>query len=169
MGAQEIERKFLVWVPPADLDSHPASAIHQGYLAIDSDGSEVRLRRRDTATWLTSKRGHGVVRAEAEIEITDAQFETLWPLTEGRRLEKTRYRIGAGEGPVIELDVYGGALAGLVVAEVEFPSRADADTFVAPSWFGPDVSEDDAYKNQRLASDPTAIRSHRAGAGASPG
>jgi len=147
----EVERKFLVWEVPPDLDRHPASAIHQGYLAIDSDGSEVRLRRRAEHTYLTSKRGHGLVRSEAEVEMSEAQFEALWPLTEGRRIEKTRYEISAGQHLVIELDVYGGGLEGLVVAEVEFPTRAQADAFDAPPWFGPDVTDDERYKNQRLA------------------
>ena len=147
----EVERKFLVWEVPPDLDRHPASAIHQGYLAIDSDGSEVRLRRRADRTYLTGKRGHGLVRREAEVEISDAQFRALWPLTEGRRIEKTRYEISAGQHLVIELDVYGGGLEGLVVAEVEFPTRAQADAFDAPPWFGPDVTDDERYKNQRLA------------------
>jgi adenylate cyclase len=149
----EVERKFLVWEVPADLDRHPASSIHQGYLAIDSDGSEVRVRRRGERRYLTSKRGHGVVRDEAEIEITVPQFEALWPLTDGRRIEKTRYEIGAAEDLMIELDVYGGGLEGLVVAEIEFPHPADADAFDAPAWFGPDVTSDDRFKNQRLATD----------------
>jgi len=149
----EVERKFLVWEVPADLDSHPATLIHQGYLAIDPDGSEVRVRRRGERRYLTCKRGHGLVRDEAEIEITEPQFDVLWPLTDGRRIEKTRYEIGAGESRVIELDVYRGGLEGLVVAEIEFPGPADADAFDAPVWFGPDVTSDDRYKNQRLATD----------------
>jgi adenylate cyclase len=147
----EVERKFLVWEVPADLDGHPASAIHQGYLAIDPDGSEVRVRRRGERWYLTSKRGHGLARDEAEIEITEAQFDALWPLSEDRRIEKTRYEISAEGSLVIELDVYGGGLEGLVVAEIEFPSPADAEAFDAPAWFGPDVTSDDGYKNQRLA------------------
>ena len=149
----EVERKFLVWELPADLDSHPASAIHQGYLAIDPDGAEVRVRRRGERRYLTGKRGHGLARDEAEIELSEPQFDALWPLTEGRRIEKTRYEITAGAGLVIEIDVYGGGLEGLAVAEVEFHSPADADAFDAPAWFGPDVTSDDRYKNQRLATD----------------
>jgi adenylate cyclase len=156
----EVERKFLVWEVPTDLDRRPSSAIDQGYLAIDADGSEVRLRRRAGRTYVTGKRGHGLVRSEAEVEISEAQFDALWPLTEGRRIEKTRYEISAGQRLVIELDVYGGGLAGLVVAEVEFSSRSDAEAFDAPGWFGPDVTDDDGYKNQRLATAglPSAAR-----------
>ena len=42
----EIERKFLGPEAPTDLDRWPATAIEQGYLAVDGDGTEVRVRRR---------------------------------------------------------------------------------------------------------------------------
>ena len=79
------------------------------------------------------------------------RFERLWPLTEGRRIEKTRYEIPADDGLTIELDVYDGALAGLVVAEIEFDSEQAADAFSGPDWLGREVTEDSRYKNQRLA------------------
>lgn len=152
MNALELERKFLVDKPPDDLHHHPASRIVQGYLVIGADGSEARLRRRRDLTWLTVKRGSGLVRLEQEVEITTAQFDLLWPLTEGQRIEKTRYEI-ALDGLVIELDSYEGALSGLLTAEVEFPSVAAAERFDPPSWFGEEVTNEDAYKNRRLAVD----------------
>ena len=76
----------------------------------------MRVRRRDGRSWLTVKSGAGRVRVEEEIEIEGDRFERLWPLTEGLRIEKTRYEIDADEGLVIELDVYEGDLEGLVVA-----------------------------------------------------
>ena len=149
----EIERKFLVAEPPSHLERWPATAIEQGYLALDEDGTEVRVRRRDGRTWLTVKSGAGRVRVEEEIEIEPERFERLWALTEGRRIEKTRYEIEAGDGLVLELDVYTGELEGLVVAEVEFESEEAAEAFAPPDWLGRDVTEDARYKNQRLARD----------------
>jgi adenylate cyclase len=150
----EIERKFLVETPPADLGEHPSSALEQGYVAIHADGTEVRIRRRDGASVLTIKSGGALVRVEEELAIDDDAFERLWPLTDGRRIEKVRHLIPAGPpGLVIELDVYGGDLAGLVVAEIEFGSEADAAGFAPPAWLGPDVTSDARFKNQRLAVD----------------
>jgi adenylate cyclase len=149
----EIERKFLVAEPPSDLERWPATEIEQGYLAITDDRPEVRVRRRDGQAFLTVKAGGGRVRVEEEIEIEPDRFDRLWPLTEGLRIEKTRYEIDAVDGLVIELDVYKGHLEGLVVAEVEFDSEAAADAFAPPDWLGRDVTEDARYKNQRLARD----------------
>ncbi|HKE81970.1 MAG TPA: CYTH domain-containing protein [Solirubrobacteraceae bacterium] len=149
--AIEIERKYLVDEPPADLDRWPATAIEQGYLAIAPDGTEVRVRRRAGDATLTVKSGGGRSRAEEELAIEPERFERLWPLTEGRRIEKTRYEIALEGGPTVELDVYAGALAGLVVAEVEFGSEEDADAFAGPPWLGREVTDDPRFKNQRLA------------------
>jgi CYTH domain-containing protein len=41
---------------------------------------------------------------------------------------------------------------GPVLVEVEFARAEQARAFVAPAWFGRDVSEDPAYKNRILAS-----------------
>lgn len=44
-GAQEIERKFLVdGELPVDLDDYPSEPVSQGYISIDPNGTEVRLR-----------------------------------------------------------------------------------------------------------------------------
>jgi adenylate cyclase len=155
----EIERKFLVPELPPALEQSQATRIEQGYLAIASDGTEVRVRRRDGETLLTVKGGAGRSRTEEEIVIDAGRFARLWPLTEGRRLEKTRYLIPA-EDLNIELDVFSGALTGLVVAEVEFASEEAADVFEPPAWFGAEVTDDARFKNQCLASEgaPTNLR-----------
>lgn len=150
--AVEIERKFLVSSLPGDLEGNPHALLEQGYLAVAPDGGEVRIRRRDGLCTLTVKQGSGISRVEDEIEISGAIFDSLWPATEGKRLEKVRYGIPAA-GLTIELDRYRGALEGLVVAEVEFPSEESAAAWAPPSWFGREVTNDPSYKNQRLALD----------------
>jgi adenylate cyclase len=118
----EIERKFLVDQPPSDLDAYPSAQIDQGYLAITENGLEVRIRNYGGQAFLTVKSGAGEVRLEEEIEIDERRFHSLWPLTEGTRIRKRRYLIPAGDGLRLELDVYGDALTGLLIAEVEFDS-----------------------------------------------
>jgi adenylate cyclase len=153
MPGQELERKFVLSGIPFELSGYAASEIRQGYLSIDPDGSEVRVRQRGPRHSLTVKRGAGIVRDEEELDLDDEAFGRLWPLTEGRRVEKTRYEIPASDGLLIELDVYAGQLEGLITAEVEFSSDAEAERFLAPDWLGREVTEDAAYKNRRLASD----------------
>jgi CYTH domain-containing protein len=144
----EIERKFLVSETP-DLAGTDSDEIEQGYLAIGAEG-EVRLRRKGEKLVLTAKRGAGISRDEAEIELDREAFERLWPLTEGRRLHKRRHVIPHGDR-TIELDVYEGDLSGLLVAEVEFPSEDEAGLFEPPDWIGEEVTGDERYLNETLA------------------
>jgi CYTH domain-containing protein len=149
----EIERKFLVPDLPAALERYDASDVRQGYLAVEDDGTEVRLRDRDGTATLTVKKGRGEVRSEEEIEIGSGDFDRLWPLTDGRRVEKRRHLIPAGGDLTIELDVYAGDLHGLATAEVEFGSEADSREFEPPDWFGRELTGDARFSNQRLAVD----------------
>ena len=148
--AWEIERKFLVAEAPPGLERYPHEAIRQGYLALSEDGTEVRLRHKADRFFQTIKQGEGLQRTEVEIPLARPQFEALWPLTEGKRVEKVRYAI-AHEGRTIELDVYQGALAGLITAEVEFPSLEASAAFQPPLWLGVEITEDARYKNKNLA------------------
>lgn len=146
----EIERKYLVDAVPPGLERYPHEAIVQGYLVVAEDGSEVRLRRRGGAYVQTVKRGEGGVRMEVEVALTREQFEALWAAVNHAPIEKVRYEIPF-EGHTIELDVYGGALDGLVTAEVEFDTADASAAFTPPSWFGRDVTDDPRYRNRSLA------------------
>jgi len=146
---KEIERKFLVEHLPENLQQYPSTEIIQGYLAITEDGSEVRLRKKGDSYFQTVKSGFGLQRGEAEIEISRDQFDQLWSMTEGKRIEKARYEIDYS-GRKIELDIYSGILEGLIVAEVEFDSIELAKSFAPPGWFGREVTEDERFKNRNL-------------------
>ena len=145
----EIERKFLVRETP-NLDGAKGDEVVQGYLAVDRDGTEVRLRRIGDCYFETVKTGSGLRRGEYETAITEEQFTVLWPATEGRRLEKTRYELEF-LGHTLYLDIYRGSLNGLEVAEVEFDSEGEGSLFAPPEWFGKEITEDSAYKNRNLA------------------
>lgn len=162
---KEVERKYLVDPEniPIDLESCQRAELKQGYLAISADGSETRIRSFGDGKRfeLTVKSSGTVIRDEQNIKITKEMFNTLWPLTSGARVEKTRYYIPLvdehGREYTAELDTYKGHLEGLATIEVEFGGReADAsvraDTFKPPEWFGKDVSGDKRYKNRSLAS-----------------
>jgi adenylate cyclase len=145
----EVERKFLLASLPGDLP--PGKRIEQGYIALDPAGAEVRVRRKGDAHSLTVKTGAGLVRGEEELELSAEDFARLWPLTEGRRVLKTRHDVDRGAGLKAEVDVYEDALEGLLVAEIEFPDEAAANAFAAPEWLGHDVTGDRRYANQSLA------------------
>jgi len=146
----EIERKFLVKRLPENLEELPQEEILQGYLAIAEDGTEVRIRKKGESCFLATKSGGSKVRIEEEVDISEERFDSLWPMTEGKRVKKVRYHI-IHEGVTIEIDLYQEKLQGLVTAEAEFSSEEASYTFHPPDWLGREVTEDKRYKNQNLA------------------
>ncbi len=161
----EIERKFIVKELSRELDRFPSERISQGYVAIGEGGLEVRLRRRGEHATLTVKKGLGRTRREEEIGLAPEQFQRLWPLTEGRRVEKVRYLIPTDDGLTIELDSYGDELDGLATAEVEFDSEARADAFTPPTGLGPRSPTIRAIATRAW---PATVRLHRPAGRRSP-
>lgn len=148
----EIERKYLLsGVPEAVLVVTPV-AIEQGWLPGERLQERVRrIRDADGERYVrTVKLGRGVERIEVEEEADRDLFEALWPLTEGRRVSKLRYRIPDGD-LVWEVDRFRDR--DLVLAEVELPS---ADVVPGPpAWLAPyvtrEVTGEPEYLNVNLA------------------
>ena len=152
----EIERKYLVCDLPEDLDSYPHVEIEQAYLCTSPT---LRIRRMGDRYILTVKQHLSVPgttaihNREEEFPLAPESYARLRSKCEGTPVAKTRYRIPLDD-LTVELDIFHGPHAPLVLAEVEFPSTAAADAFVPPAWFGPDVSTDPRYRNSYLASLP---------------
>lgn len=147
----EIERKWLLSDLP-DLSGCKSARIVQGYLAVAADATEKRLRKKGRKYFETVKRGTGLRREEREVEITKKQFNSLWPATRGRRLEKVRYTL-KWRAQKIEIDIYDKRFDDLMVAEVEFTSKKEAAKFSPPKWFGNEVTNKKRFKNVNLAAE----------------
>jgi adenylate cyclase len=150
----EIERKFLPDRVPTDRLPAAGTVMRQGYIA-EERGVAVRIRITQSSATLTIKGGGGLARTEVETTVPHDEAEALWALTEGRRIEKTRYEVplddGGQHGLIAEIDVYAGPLDGLCTIEVEFASHDDADSFTPPEWFGRDVTGEERWSNAALA------------------
>ncbi|BDG74531.1 CYTH domain-containing protein [Roseomonas fluvialis] len=147
--AFEIERRFLVQGEAWRTDVTTTRHLRQGYLARE-DGVSVRVRVAGDAARLTIKGPGGLVRREFEYDIPARDAEDMLALLcAGRSLRKTRHEVPL-DGLVWEVDVFEGALAGLVVAEVELPA-ADHPLRV-PAWAGREITADPRYANAALAS-----------------
>ena len=147
----EIERKFLVkdgsWQP-----AMRSVRLRQAYISTGPPAS-VRVRIAGDVAILNIKRQTGsITRDEFEYSIPVADAEAIMQgLCVGRPVEKTRHYV-VFEGLTWEIDVFEGANAGLVVAEVEL-EREDQDCPLPP-WVGEEVSTDPRYLNANLALDP---------------
>lgn len=143
----EIERKFLVDLSKFDYKEFPHKEYTQGYL---NTKPVVRVRREGDEYVLTYKGGGMMVREEYNLPLNKESFEHLIQKADGRVIEKTRYFIPFGKY-TIELDVFKGELAPLVMAEVEFETVEEAESFIVPEWFIEDVTNNPEYHNSRMS------------------
>ncbi|RWO23043.1 CYTH domain-containing protein [Mesorhizobium sp.] len=146
---KEIERKFLVsgdgWRDLIEADIR----IRQFYLVAAPDRS-VRVRISDGASAkLTLKFGSKArERDEFEYPILLADAEEMLAFAIGRVIEKTRHHV-RHRGHLYEVDVFGGMLSGLVVAELETPRDVQGE--MLPDWLGREVTGEHRFYNASLA------------------
>jgi adenylate cyclase len=146
----EIERKFLVDDVTSCLKEAKASfSIFQGYLSVDP-ARTVRLRTYNKQAFLTVKgasSSDGTTRVEWEKEITLKEAETLLPLCLPGGIRKTRHHVYHKQH-LFEVDVFEGALNGLVIAEIELKNANQE--IELPDWIGKEVTGDNRYYNSYL-------------------
>ena len=150
---QEIERRFLVHGTVRAAHG-TGERIIQGYLP-SRDGCTARVRIVRGKAFLTKKgRKTGCCRNEVEREIAlEIALRLLRDKRVGDLIEKTRYRIDH-HGFCWEVDVFHGANAGLVIAEIEL-DHPETD-FPLPDWAGAEVTHEPAYSNSSLSRCPIA-------------
>ena len=150
-GRLERERRFLVRRFPAEARIVRKRRIVDRYI----EGTSLRLRELadDGGTplyKLTQKVAHPGSGAQqgwiTTIALTKHEFDLLAQLP-ARVLRKTRYSL-----PPFGIDVFEGALDGLLLAEAEFETAAEADALVIPSFVSAEVSADDRLTGGRLVS-----------------
>jgi len=158
----EIERRFLVvgdaWRAHVRAEQH----LQQGYLTEGADLLTLRVRisrlqHQQALGWLTLKAPaavdasawpEGLVRQEFEYSIPLADAEALLALTP-RHVRKCRYLLNLEGGDWV-VDVFSGANAPLVIAEVEL-DRADCP-ISPPPWCAMELTGQHAFSNAALAS-----------------
>lgn len=150
----EIEKKYLVKTVPEQLEQYAHSHFTQSYI---SRQPVIRLRKiesEEKTSYMLTVKGEGLsVRQEFELSLQQEEYENLFRKTEGRVLQKMRYRIPLEQGYVAELDRFEAELEGLVLVEVEFPTEQEMQSFKAPDWFGDDVSDSKKYHNSVLSAE----------------
>lgn len=136
--------------------------IVQGYLHVDATSStRVRLLGSNDAV-LTVRRCEDSAEGERFVEVVVARAAAealLETAVVGSVLQKQRWLVEQPVGAIgpmvaIEVDVYGGALHGLVLAAVAGQTRIGADRrdgLASLQWLGPEVTGDRRYESTCLA------------------
>ncbi len=144
----EIERKFLVKnTVRAVLNEKQPIRIAQCYL-VNEKFKSVRIRIADNSAFLTIKNAaSGITRKEFEYEIPRNEAEDIVQTFDLKVLRKQRYQI-MHNSKLWEVDVFGGRLQGLVLAEIEL--NAEDEKIQLPEWIDLEVTHDASYLNANL-------------------
>ncbi len=143
--AIERERKYLVIHMPEDLVLGDGVELRQGYLAT-GDKAVVRVRTKGSQGFLT-------IKSSLEFTMDRLEFEYEIPLKDAREMlalcprEVTKRRYQMPDG--LEIDVFEGDLAGLILAELESEDGRQATPPPGVLWR--EVTEDDRYSNYSLS------------------
>lgn len=146
----EWERRFLLARFPENTNVLRTRHIADRYV----DGTNLRLRQQrddggETLFKLTQKVPSADGPAQqgfiTSVYLSPAEYSVLAQLP-AQTLTKTRYSV-----PPFGIDVFDGDLEGLILAEAEFDSAADASSLILPAFIRHEVTTDPRFTGGRLA------------------
>ncbi len=152
----EIEKKYQVLELPTNLNDYEYMEIEQSYL--NKGGAPIRLRKfkdRNSIRCVFSKKARleegSFECIEHNIELPEDIYNQLVTAKEGRTIFKTRYRIPIDDNLNIDLDVFHDFFEGLCIAEIEYSSIEQANSFCVPNWLGKEVTTQEEFANGYMA------------------
>ncbi|PCC58515.1 hypothetical protein [Brevibacterium aurantiacum] len=150
----EIELTFLASSMPVEVDSAQPKRLVDVYFPVDmSTHPRVRLRQKGDSYEFTKKtpaqEGDASQHVEQTVALSTSEFTDL-AASSSRRIEKDRYFVEI-DGYAAEVDVFRGALEGLVLIDFEFDSHEQLREFVAPGCCGANVTQEDFIAGGLLA------------------
>ena len=141
---EEIELTYLAKNLPGGLVKFPSKEMLDIYLPSTSAHPGLRIRKRGDVVEITKKRpvvsGDASHQTEHTITLTEDEYREL-SAVQGKRVAKTRYYYKEG-GTDFEIDIFRGALEGLVLVDVEFSSLEKKNSFPMPSFCLADVTQE---------------------------
>lgn len=134
--SNEIERKFYVKNMPDLALIEPLQ--YERYFLERGNGIEIRISKvNDTYKYEKKVEISDLERTRESKEISKEEFEKL---KEGASESIIRERYNISDNPTIAIQIYHGRFEGLVRAEVEFASEAEARDFVPLDWMGDEMT-----------------------------
>jgi len=150
----ELELTYLARVIPSEVHGAIPNHLLDVYIPGDLDiHSHLRLRQRGDKYEITKKlpikEGDASKQIEYTIPLDNTEFTSLSPVS-SKRIEKDRYDVNIDGNPA-EVDIFLGALKGLVLIDFEFSSDADKQTFTPPPCCLVEVTQEDFIAGGNLA------------------
>ncbi|NTV55280.1 MAG: hypothetical protein HGA16_02155 [Candidatus Moranbacteria bacterium] len=141
----ELERTYLAKSVLEGLSECPSREMLDIYLPAESRHPVLRLRKNGDQLEMTKKtivEGTDSSKMEEQtIRLSREEYEALTGI-EGKRVGKTRYLYEI-DGRTAEVDVFVGALSGLVLVDFEFETEAEKDAFPMPEFCLAEVTQEE--------------------------
>jgi len=150
----ELELTYLANCIPAEVQGVTPDHLLDVYIPENPDmHSHLRLRQRGDKYEITKKvlikEGDTSAQIEYNTPLDATEFASLSPVS-NKRIEKNRYSVNI-EGNSADVDIFMGALKGLVLIDFEFSSEVDKQTFTPPSCCLIEVTQEDFIAGGNLA------------------
>ncbi|NTW30858.1 MAG: hypothetical protein HGA33_06255 [Candidatus Moranbacteria bacterium] len=149
----ELERTYLAKRLPEGLYECPSREMLDIYLPVSSRHPVLRLRKNGDQLEMTKKtivEGTDSSRMEEQtIKLSDEEYAALAGIG-GKRVGKTRYLYEI-DGHTAEVDVFDGALSGLILVDFEFETEAEKDAFLMPEFCLAEVTQEESIAGGFLA------------------
>jgi CYTH domain-containing protein len=150
---EEIEREktYLAKYLP-DLSGCESKEMVDTYLPENALHPIVRIRKQGDSYMITKKapvNGSASLQTDQTIPLKKEEYDAL-SLVSTKRIEKVRYYYPFN-GRMVEIDVFQGDLAGLVLVDVEFESSDDIDAFPMPEFCLVDITDEKFIAGGMLA------------------
>lgn len=145
MTELELELTFLAREIPKEIASVAPERLVDIYIPENVEHPELRLRQKANTFEITKKVPLDGIdfsqHNEFTIPLNQHEYEAL-RTTSQRIIEKDRYKAMV-DGTAAEIDVFAGALAGLVLIDFEFSSYEAKSNFIAPAVCFADVTQEE--------------------------
>jgi CYTH domain-containing protein len=146
----EIERKWRMLSEP-ELPARTHTRMSQSYLSVTP---ELRIRKYEDMTGakpttydLTIKSEGTLAREEIIKSLTAEEYKILLAMIDGREPVVKDHKTFDYEGHVLEYSIVDPERdTGFSYAEIEFPTVEEANSFIAPEWFGEETTEQSTFR-----------------------
>ncbi|MBU1975924.1 MAG: hypothetical protein KKG59_05970 [Nanoarchaeota archaeon] len=139
----ELERTFLAKHLPVGLEKCKYTEMIDIYIPKEHEHPTLRIRKNGEKCEITKKEpiaDDASEQNEHTIPLREDEFNSLSQI-DGKKVHKFRY-IYPYKGRTAEIDVFQGALKGLVVVDFEFETREDKAQFQMPDFCLVDVTKE---------------------------
>jgi CYTH domain-containing protein len=146
-----IVRRFLLAPSFARLvrKERGSQRVTEGYFATQSGRNSHVLVEAGQCQLVLVTPEDGAAPSEERTEVPRAHADALLDVCAGKTVyERTRIPVGGGREALIDRITHPGALD---LVSAEFENRDEAAAFLAPPWFGPEVTADGSFDRRALA------------------